>query len=823
MILVYWLLLLAQIPSIPFIRPGHPSGAAPVTNPSLTFTAPTSDSVFNTSVVAQVLGGTATVGSNPLDRVTITCSGATTVAETNATGTTSWAIAVEFSVGTTACTAKVYDTATGTAQVSKQFVVTSPDAEDPVVNAGTDFSTALASVVHVVDCTDDVECTAVTWSNALGGSGSCGLSGNGLERTADCTIALVATGDLTTANTITVTGVDGSGHDGTDQVVITRTVALEITTASFGACTEDAACNGKSLAARGGTTGSYTFTNNGAGTTLNDADAQCAGLVMPASWNGSSTTWNAQAAANRTPTEAGTCSFTAKVEDGVTSATKALTVTITASGASSYFSSIAALTESLAVTGCTSTGDAKGCSLQNSAQITALLQGGNDYNGREYDATENAAKHTWPQEEVNGGQGLRMPVTQTSGTFLFIWDFKPGLSWASVACGGAVDPAVAVGYGHKEFQVGMSPQPAADDFGSISIEPKTDFAQGGVTLGQTCADAGVTYLRVYPDAPNSLASIGISDKNPYQNGDFTAGAGTPQQATTLIKHSVWNRYWLEVKLNQANTEFTSWETEYGITLPTGKYHMISYWVWNELTSAAERIVYKAPLQRTIGGQSKTATSVTLSGSTATATIGSHNVDVGDLIWVQGATQTEYNGEFTATAKTSTTVSYTVSGSPASPATGTITVSRVRNGIAAFWWEQNTSANHIPAGGNVTITGTSGTVVPNNTTLTRADGWTFKTQAAVTIAGGTATVAVKASPETQMGGPDGNTAASTALTSTVSGVTSVAVDASGLTGGRYLLNDDLISWSRWFHVLKNYTLPSTPEDDTTIFVKPTGGG
>jgi hypothetical protein len=72
-----------------------------------------------------------------------------------------------------------------------------------------------------------------------------------------------------------------------------------------------------------------------------------------------------------------------------------------------------------------------------------------------------------------------------------------------------------------------------------------------------------------------------------------------------------------------------------------------------------------------------ATSITRSGSTATCTTPlAHGFNVGDRINIRGANQAEYNGIFVLTAvPTSTTFTFTVAGSPATPATGTISVNR----------------------------------------------------------------------------------------------------------------------------------------------------
>ena len=64
-------------------------------------------------------------------------------------------------------------------------------------------------------------------------------------------------------------------------------------------------------------------------------------------------------------------------------------------------------------------------------------------------------------------------------------------------------------------------------------------------------------------------------------------------------------------------------------------------------------------------------SLTRSGTTATGTTTSaHGLTVGENVLVAGAIETAYNGNFTVlTTPTSTTFTYTVSGSPATPATG----------------------------------------------------------------------------------------------------------------------------------------------------------
>lgn len=77
------------------------------------------------------------------------------------------------------------------------------------------------------------------------------------------------------------------------------------------------------------------------------------------------------------------------------------------------------------------------------------------------------------------------------------------------------------------------------------------------------------------------------------------------------------------------------------------------------------------------------TSLTRSGSTATATRTNHHYQIGDIVTIRKAVQSGYNGTFTVTAKTTDTFSFELTASPlpatpATPITGfSITVQRVQ--------------------------------------------------------------------------------------------------------------------------------------------------
>ena len=84
------------------------------------------------------------------------------------------------------------------------------------------------------------------------------------------------------------------------------------------------------------------------------------------------------------------------------------------------------------------------------------------------------------------------------------------------------------------------------------------------------------------------------------------------------------------------------------------------------------------LEADTGGDLPVAESVTItrSGSTATVTHTAHGIPDGKKVAIRGANQDEYNGVFAITVTGANSYTYTVSGTPATPATGTITATGV---------------------------------------------------------------------------------------------------------------------------------------------------
>jgi hypothetical protein len=91
-----------------------------------------------------------------------------------------------------------------------------------------------------------------------------------------------------------------------------------------------------------------------------------------------------------------------------------------------------------------------------------------------------------------------------------------------------------------------------------------------------------------------------------------------------------------------------------------------------------RVLLTADAPTTTGGDLPFEESVTIvrSGSTATVTHNTHGLATGDKVVIYGANQPEYLGIRTITVSDTNTYTYTVSGTPATPATGTITSTAV---------------------------------------------------------------------------------------------------------------------------------------------------
>ena len=108
------------------------------------------------------------------------------------------------------------------------------------------------------------------------------------------------------------------------------------------------------------------------------------------------------------------------------------------------------------------------------------------------------------------------------------------------------------------------------------------------------------------------------------------------------------------------------------------------------------------------------TSITRSSQTATLTAAAaHGFATGDYVTIAGAVESEYNGTYVITVTSTTVFTYTVSGTPSTPATGTITIrpggaTTYSYKIVAFNSTGNTAASSAGSAstGPVTLTTTA---------------------------------------------------------------------------------------------------------------------
>lgn len=124
--------------------------------------------------------------------------------------------------------------------------------------------------------------------------------------------------------------------------------------------------------------------------------------------------------------------------------------------------------------------------------------------------------------------------------------------------------------------------------------------------------------------------------------------------------------------------------------------------------------------------------ITRSGATATANCTSHGFLGHQTVKISGADQTDYNGEFRITVTDANNFTFTVGGSPATPATGTITAK-----VAPLGWTIEQTGTNIrsykqKAGTNQYILGLDDTPAQNS----RVRGFETMSAAGVAVASGT---------------------------------------------------------------------------------------
>jgi len=112
-----------------------------------------------------------------------------------------------------------------------------------------------------------------------------------------------------------------------------------------------------------------------------------------------------------------------------------------------------------------------------------------------------------------------------------------------------------------------------------------------------------------------------------------------------------------------------------VTLAQAKKHLRVDTVDQDVDIALKADHASAMILRYLKGRRIEVSTLVSSGGVAMVTTPTpHGLVTNDVVSVWGATQLEYNGAFTVTVLTTTTFTYAVSGTPASPATGVIGLS-----------------------------------------------------------------------------------------------------------------------------------------------------
>lgn len=98
------------------------------------------------------------------------------------------------------------------------------------------------------------------------------------------------------------------------------------------------------------------------------------------------------------------------------------------------------------------------------------------------------------------------------------------------------------------------------------------------------------------------------------------------------------------------------------------------WLWMRASGTLNTTANVQDYSLAVASVNQTLSSLTRSDSIATATKASHGLQIGQRVTISGANQAEYNVTALITSITANTFTYVVSGTPVTPATGTIVVS-----------------------------------------------------------------------------------------------------------------------------------------------------
>lgn len=198
-----------------------------------------------------------------------------------------------------------------------------------------------------------------------------------------------------------------------------------------------------------------------------------------------------------------------------------------------------------------------------------------------------------------------------------------------------------------------------------------------------------------------LPDIDPTVKGSWANG-FVVGTAIMAQALSLnirdLETQLFPQFAIEDLLDrwgsyEGLTRLTTSESEGKISV-TGT---LSTFIPQFTQLTKNEITYETQVGASIATKNQSIVSITRIGGIATVvTNGEHELATPQSVTISGANETDYNGTFEITVIDSTTFTYTVPGSPTTPATGTIAVATDYASISVKSIETGTSTNQNPS-------------------------------------------------------------------------------------------------------------------------------
>lgn len=282
------------------------------------------------------------------------------------------------------------------------------------------------------------------------------------------------------------------------------------------------------------------------------------------------------------------------------------------------------------------------------AYIITTIDGGLNWveRGNPKNAGLNAIAH-------NGGT-LYVAVGNADGTDAYIATSPTGTSWTERSNPKNVQLNAVVWAGNQFVAVG---------------------AGDGVDSYILTSPDGITWTEQAPTVPKNLALYGVT----WSGSQFVATGAADASTDAYILTSPDGITWTE-RSNPKNFQLNSvcWDGSNFLAVGNADGTDAYIIATGQLSDGdTDAYMLTSSLPTTIEG-------LTFSGGTVTgSTTAKHNLKTGQIVTIAGATQTEYNGTFQVTVVDDYIFTYTITGTPASPATGTITWARVPWGTTGY--------------------------------------------------------------------------------------------------------------------------------------------